>query len=119
MIMTTHVRAEMDQLEQMRGKTVKMAAAYAAKHMAELFCYVEPNQSKSGRETLAGENFLDDETKDFMNKALKKGHKIRFKCVGNSIGPDQRTAEFTLDYQQGYYQSVRRSIYAWQKPRDY
>lgn len=101
LIMTTHVRAEMDQLEQMRGKTVKMAAAYAAKHMAELFCYVEPNQSKTGRTSLAGEEFKDQETKDFMDKALKTGHKIRFKCVGNSIGPDSRTAEFTLDYQKG------------------
>lgn len=101
LVMTTHVRAEMDQLEQMRGKTVKMAAAFAAKHMAEFFCFVEPNQSKSGRETLAGETFLDADTKDFMDKALKKGHKIRFKCVGNSIGPSDRTAEFTLDYQKG------------------
>ena len=101
LVMTTHVRAEMDQLEQMRGKTLKMASAYAAKHMAEFFCYVEPNQSKTGRESLAGEKFTDDETKDFMDKALKRGHKIRFKCVGNSIGPSDRTAEFTLDYQKG------------------
>jgi len=101
LIMTTHVRAEMDQLEQMRGKTVKMASAYAAKHMAEFFCYVEPNQSKTGKVSLAGETFTDDETKDFMDKALKKGHKIRFKCMGNSMGPADRTAEFTLDYQKG------------------
>ena len=101
LIMTTHVRAEMDQHEIMRGNTMKMASAYAAKHMAELFCYVEPNKSKKGRTTLAGEDFLDQDTKDFMDKSLKTGHKIRFKCVGNSIGPDSRTAEFTLDYQQG------------------
>jgi RecA/RadA recombinase len=101
LVMTTHVRAEMDQLEIMRGNTVKMAAAYAAKHMAELFCYVEPNRSKSGKSNLAGEEFKDEETKDFMDKALKTGHKIRFKVTGNSIGPDGRTAEFTLDYQKG------------------
>lgn len=101
LVMTTHVRAELDQLEQMRGNTVKMASAYAAKHMAEFFCYVEPNKTKTGKESLAGETFMDEETKDFMDKALKRGHKIRFKCVGNSIGPAERTAEFTLDYQKG------------------
>lgn len=101
LVMTTHVRAELDQLEQMRGNTIKMASAYAAKHMAEFFCYVEPNRSAKGKTSLAGETFLDEETKDFMDKALKRGHKIRFKCVGNSIGPAERTAEFTLDYQKG------------------
>lgn len=101
LVMTTHVRAEMDMAEQMRGKTVKMAAAFAARHMAELFCYVEPNRSKKGRTTLAGEEFLDADTKDFMEKAAKTGHKIRFRVDGNSIGPDGRTAEFTLDYNKG------------------
>jgi len=101
LVMTTHVRAEMDQLEIIRGNTVKMASAYAAKHMAEFFCYVEPNRSAKGKVSLAGDEFTDEETVDFMNKALKKGHKIRFKTVGNSIGPAERTAEFTLDYQKG------------------
>jgi RecA/RadA recombinase len=101
LVMTTHVRAELDQAEQMRGNDTKMAAAWAVKHMAELFCYVEPNRSKAGRTTLAGEDFLDPETTDFMDKAQKTGHKIRLKVTGNSIGPDGRTAEFTLDYSKG------------------
>jgi len=101
LIMTTHVRAEMDQVEQMRGNTVKMAAAWASKHMAELFCYVEPNRTKDAKTTLAGESFEDPDTKDFMDKASKTGHKLRFKVMGNSIGPDGRSAEFTLDYQKG------------------
>lgn len=101
LVMTTHVRAELDQVEQMRGNTVKMASAWAAKHMAELFCYVEPNQTKTGKTTLAGETFEDQETKDFMDKAGKTGHKLRFKVVGNSIGPAGRAGEFTLDYTKG------------------
>lgn len=111
LIMTTHVRAEMDQLEQMRGNTVKMAAAYGVKHMAEYFCYVEPNRSKKGRESLAGETFTDDSTKDFMDKALLSGHKIRFKVHGNSIGPAGRTAEFTLDYKQGIINQYEEAFY--------
>lgn len=101
LIATAHVRAELDQLEQMRGKTVKMAAAWAAKHFFEFFCYTEPNQSKDGRVTLDGEEFLDKETVDFMGKSLKTGHKIRFRVEANSIGPSGRTAEFTLDYDRG------------------
>lgn len=101
LIMTTHIRAEMDQSEIMRGNTTKMAASYAAKHMAEFFCHVEPNRSKTGRENLAGESFLDEDTKDFMDKSLKTAHKIRFKVTGNSLGPADQSAEFTLDYQKG------------------
>lgn len=101
LVMTTHIRSEMDKVEQMRGKTVKMAAAFAVKHMAEYFCFVEPNQAKDGKVTLAGETFLDADAKDFNDNSLKKGHKVKFKVTGNSIGPDSRSAEFTLDYQQG------------------
>ncbi len=101
LVLTTHVRAEMDQAEQMRGHDTKMAAAWAVKHMAELFCLVEPNRAKAGRTNLSGEEFLDPETTDFMDKAQKTAHKIRFKVMGNSIGPAERTAEFTLDYTKG------------------
>lgn len=101
LLMTTHVRAELDQKEQMRGKTIKMAGAWAAKHMAEYFIYVEPNRSKEGRVTLAGEEFLDSSVKDFMDKAEKTGHKIRFRVEESSLGVSGRTAEFTLDYEKG------------------
>lgn len=101
LIMTTHVRAEMDMKEQMRGKTIKMASAWAAKHMAEIFAYIEPNRSKDGRVNLAGEDFTDKEVVDFMEKSQKTGHKIRFRIEESSIGPAGRTAEFTLDYNNG------------------
>ena len=100
-IATDHVRAEMDQKEQMRGKTVKMASAWAAKHTFEIFGYVEPNKSKAGRVNLAGEEFVDKETLDFMENAQRTGHKIRFRVEDSSIGPSMRTAEFTLDYDKG------------------
>ena len=101
LIMTTHARAELDRVENMRGKDKKMAAAFALKHYAEYFCYVEPNESKKGRTDLAGEEFTNPEVKDFMDKASKTGHKIRFRVDGNSIGPAGRTAEFTLSYTKG------------------
>jgi RecA/RadA recombinase len=101
LIATAHVRAEMDMAEQMRGKKVKMHASWATKHMFELFCYVEPNKSKDGKVTLGGEEFTDKETVDFMNKAQKTGHKVRFRVEESSFGFAGRTAEFTLDYNQG------------------
>lgn len=101
LISTAHVRAEMDMKEQMRGKTMKMHASWATKHMFELFCYVEPNRSKEGRVTLGGEEFTDKETLDFMDKAQKTGHKIRFRVEESSFGFAGRTAEFTLDYNEG------------------
>jgi RecA/RadA recombinase len=101
LIMTAHVRAELDQLEQMRGKKVKMAAAWATKHTAEFFGYVEKNQSKDGRVSLDGQEFVDKSVVDFMDKGEKTGHKIRFRIDESSIGPQGRTAEFTLDYNKG------------------
>lgn len=101
LIMTNHVRAELDPKEQMRGKTVKMAGAWAGKHMAEFFIYVEPNRSKDGRTNLAGEEFLDPATKDFMDKSEKTGHKIRIRVDESSLGISGRTGEFTMDYDKG------------------
>jgi RecA/RadA recombinase len=100
-ICTTHVRAEMDMKEQMRGKTIKMQASWATKHVFEYFCYVEPNQSKTGKVSLAGEEFNDPSIVDFMNKEMKTGRKIRFKVEESSVGREGRVAEFTLDYNKG------------------
>jgi RecA/RadA recombinase len=101
LVCTAHIRAEMDMKEQMRGKTVKMAASWATKHMFEFFAYTEPNKSKEGKVTLDGEEFSDESVVDFMNKAQKTGHKIRFRIEESSVGFSGRTAEFTLDYNKG------------------
>jgi hypothetical protein len=101
LVLTAHIRAELDQAEQMRGNKVKMGMAWASKHFAEIFAYVEPNKSKDGKTTLDGVEFSDPEIKDFMGKEQKTGHKIRFKVTESSIGPAGRTAEFTLDYDRG------------------
>lgn len=101
LIMTTHSRAEMDRTEQMRGRDKKMAAAFAVKHFAEYFCYVERLENKDSKQDLMKVGFVDETTKDFMDKAMKTGHRIRFQVTGNSIGPDGRSAEFTMDYKRG------------------
>lgn len=101
LLMTDHIRAEQNTAEQMRGHAVRMASAFAAKHMAEYFMYVEPNQTKAGKVDLAGVEYVDKDIVDFMDKAQKTAHRIRFQIVGNSFGPSGRTAEFTMDYNKG------------------
>ena len=101
LIATDHVRAELDQHEIMRGNTVKMSSSGAAKHVFEFFGYVEPNKTKDGRVSLAGEEFVDKEVVDFMKKGQKTGHKLRFTIKESSFGKAGRVAEFTLDYDKG------------------
>jgi hypothetical protein len=100
-VLTSHVRAEMDQAEQMRGNKVKMAAGFGVQHYGEYFMYVEQNRSKAGSETLLGEKLEDENNTDLMDKAEKTGHKIRVCMKKSSLGPKLRTGEFTLDYTRG------------------
>jgi len=101
MILCTHVRDEMDQHEIMRGNKVRLQAANAVKHYSEFFCMVERNKTKAGRQTMAGEDFIDEEVKDLMGKGDVTGHKIRFKILDSSLGVNGRTGEFTLDFERG------------------
>jgi hypothetical protein len=48
-VLTSHVRAEMDQAEQMRGNKVRMGASFGVQHYGEYFMFVEPNKSKEGK----------------------------------------------------------------------
>lgn len=103
LVLTSHVRAEMDQTEIMRGNKNKMAAAFGLKHFAEYFIYVEPNQNASGKSDLFGKKLQDESVKDFVRE--KEGeqiaHKIKAFMRDSSLGPKRRTAEFTLDYRKG------------------
>lgn len=103
MILTAHVRAEMDALEQKRGNKVKMAASFGLQHHAEYFMMVEPNRNKDARSSLAGEEFLDEAKGDIRTNGdgEKTGHKIRVCMKDSSLGPKGRFGEFTLDYHKG------------------
>ncbi|WNM70289.1 RecA-like recombination protein [Myxococcus phage Mx1] len=93
-------RAEMDQLEQKRGNKLKMSGAWALKHFAEYFIYVEMNANKVAKVDLQGNAFIMDSMHDQLgeNRAAAK-HRVVMK--GNSAGPAGRAGEFTLDYNTG------------------
>jgi RecA/RadA recombinase len=100
-ILCTHVRDEMDQAEIMRGNKHRLQAANAVKHFAEFFCFVERNRTKAGRSSLDGTEFIDETATDAMGKGDATGHKIRFKILDSSFGVNNRTGEFTLDFEKG------------------
>jgi len=124
LIMTVHVRAQMDIAEQMRGNKVRMAASFGAQHMGEYNVYVEPNRSKEGKQDELGRSFVNENVEDLNGKGEKMGHKIRVKMVDSSLGPKERTGEFTLDYHKGIinvHEEVFRLGVGWgiiQKPNN-
>lgn len=103
LVLTTQVRAEMDQWEAMRNHGIKMAASFATKHFAEYFMYVEEIKSAKGKADLEGNKLLDTNLKDVFNEdGEKTGHRVRAEMVGQSMGGCRnRIAEFTIDYKRG------------------
>jgi RecA/RadA recombinase len=100
-ILTCHVRAEMDMVEQMRGNKVKMAASFGVQHYAEYFMMVEQNKTKEGRKDIHGVEFKNEEVTDMAGRAEQEAHKIRCTMKDSSMGPKGRVGEFTLDYKRG------------------
>jgi hypothetical protein len=101
LIITSHVRAQMDPVEIRRGNTVKSALSFGPQHHSEYTLFVEANKNKEGKEDLQGNTFYDESVKSFTDKGEKTGHKIRVKMVDSSMGPKERTGEFTFDYHKG------------------
>lgn len=101
LIITGHVRAEMDQLEVKRGNKVRMAAAFGVQHHCEYFMYVERNRNKDAKADVLGNVFENKEAQDIAGNADVTAHKIRAVMKANSMGPAGRFAEFTLDYKRG------------------
>ena len=101
LLCTTHVRAEQDTQEAKKSGSVKMQAGWATKHIFEYFCYIERNEWKDGKMSLLNEEFNDPAVKDLMDNAQRTGHKMRFKVEDSSFPYAGRTAEFTLNYDDG------------------
>lgn len=99
--MTSHVGAELDPHEQMRGNKIRMAQAFGVQHHAEYFILVEQDKTKAGKADLLGNTFEDDNLTDLNGNSEKTAHKIRCTMKDSSLGPKGRTGCFTFNYTQG------------------
>jgi RecA/RadA recombinase len=100
--LTAHARDEMDRIEVMRGNKKKPAAANAVKHLCEFIVNVERNNTKDGYKDELDNQLVDESKKDMSDDSERTGHKIRFWMQGNTIGPANRVAEATFDYNKGF-----------------
>jgi RecA/RadA recombinase len=101
LIVCTHVRAEMDALEQKRGNKTRMAGSFGMQHHIEYFLYIERNRNKDAKADLAGHVYEREGAGDVAGNADLTGHKIRTIMKKNSMSAQGRVGEFTLDYNLG------------------
>ena len=102
LVLAAHARDEMDALEVKRGNKKKPAAANAVKHHCEFFINVERNKNAKGRQDELENKFEDETKKDMDDKASEQtGHKVIVWMQDSTMGPKNRVAEFTLDYEKG------------------
>lgn len=96
LVLTDHVRVQMDEHERMRGNLLKMAASYGVQHNVEHFLFAEPILSKEGKTDLLGKEYTDEDFSDAAGRAAQTAHKIRVTMTNNSFGPKMRRAIITL-----------------------
>jgi hypothetical protein len=103
-ILTAHVRAEMDQTEIMRGNKVKMGASFGVQHYAEYFFLVDRIQSKEGQKDALGNTFeneaLSAGVADRSERFAQK-HRVTMKSNSAFGAAAGRTGEFTFDFRRG------------------
>lgn len=104
MILTSHVRAQMDPIEVKRGNKYRINSSFGQQHTAEYTLLLEPNRNADGRTDLAGASYYDDTVEGVTDgKGEKKAHRIKCKMIDSTLGPKERTGEFTLHYDFGPY----------------
>jgi len=101
LVLTAHARDEMDQLEIKRGNKKKVGAPNAVKHNCEFFINIERNRNKDGKKNLLDQELVDPTKKDMDDDAELTGHRIKVWMQANTMGVDNRVAEFTLGYKTG------------------
>lgn len=110
LVLICQIRAEMDQVEIMRGNKFKMGASFGLQHHAEYFLAVEPNKTVGGRKDIHGNEFENKGVKDLAGKGEQTAMKIRVKMKDSNMGSKGRTAEFTFDFGQGLVDTFEETI---------
>jgi hypothetical protein len=101
LVLTSHVRAQMDQLEVKRGNKYRIQSSFGQQHVAEYNLFLEPNRNAIGKVDLEGKSFYDERTEDTEGKGEKIAHRIKCKMIDSTMGPKERHGEFTFDYHKG------------------
>lgn len=108
LVMTAHIRAQMDlrsggsaMVYKSQTAAVKPAVSYATQHHCEYYMYVEPRGGKEGRTNELGESFVDESVEDMKGDGEVTGHKISVRMTDASFGPKNRSGVFTFDYHKG------------------
>lgn len=105
-IVASHVAAEMDLTEQMRGNKVRSKTSLGANHRIEYWMMVEKNRNKEGRVDLLGNSYAREGGVQMVRSEDEvigdaRAHRIKCKMLNSSFGPINRIAEFTYDYRLG------------------
>lgn len=105
-IVSSHVAAEMDLVEQMRGNKYRAKSSLGAQHRIEYWAFIEKNRTKEGRTSLLGKEYVREGGVQMVRREGEMqpdtyAHKIRVKMMNSSFGPAGRLAEFTYDYARG------------------
>jgi RecA/RadA recombinase len=79
----------------------QMAESWLVKHTFEYFMSLRRAGAADDRVDMDGNEFAQEGMKDARDNKLLTGHKIYVKCEANSIGPQGRSAVFTMDYKKG------------------
>lgn len=116
LILTAHVRAEMD-IRKAKYNPTKMAAAWGLKHFAEYYVNIVPNNDAEAKKDILGHSF-ETTLKDIKGEKDKFAHKVRVCMKNTSAGPKGRVGEFTFSdyngiintYEEVYQLATRRQI---------
>lgn len=83
------------------GPDTQMAESWTVKHTFEYFVSLKRAGAAEDKLDIEGKTFEDDTAKDARDNKLLTGHKIYVKMEQSSIGPQGRSAVFTMDYERG------------------
>jgi RecA/RadA recombinase len=92
-ILCQHVRANMDP-NSAKYKPYVIPGGFALKHSVEYWMLCQKIEAKDTK-------VFDTDKKDGSGNAIQTGHAIRVKMEENSLGPQNRSIEVNLSYQNG------------------
>ncbi len=110
LLMVAQERAELDQLEQMRGRKTKMAGAFYLRHFAEYFVYLCPNEAKEGKSDFLGNDFKNEDLTDVMGNPEQTILKIKAQMKNSSVGISGRVGEFTFHKLKGIINTAEEAV---------